>query len=59
MERMKGRKMVVVEGRGVCRTEMAVFSLLSGFGLAFVRLAGSSKQAYQWMALISAVAEAL
>jgi len=32
---------------------------LSEFGLAFVRLAGSSKQAYQWMALISAVAEAL
>lgn len=57
MEGMKGRTMGVV-GRGVCRTEMA-FPLLSGFGLAFVRLAGSSKQAYQWMALISAATEAL
>jgi len=50
---------VVVVGGGDCRTEMVAFSLLSEFGLAFVRLAGSSKQAYQWMALISAVAEAL
>ncbi len=58
MEGMKGREMGVQAGVRARRTEMA-FPLLPGFGLAFVRLAGSSKQAYQRMALISAATAAL
>ncbi len=51
---MKGREMGCMVGWGHRRTEMA-FPLLPWFGLTFVRLAGSSKQAYQrmlWSALL-------